>query len=205
MGFLDKLHDLFQDETTFDLCSGLLNLGVDARLAHRDRAEERIRGGIGRGHSLGVIDIQEGPIRWVNTRKLPPSGSTQHNYTVYWTDYGVPDPKVAPGFPTGSIESVRKRTFPVIGDIADVLWRGESSLQGVVNRLNEDVLLKRRLQVMERHDVEIRAHPGHGCWILSMQTKDVPSRDLWECYQAIAQHLLSASADVTAHGSTGSP
>ena len=33
--------------------------------------------------------------------------------------------------------------------------------------------------------------PGRGCWILSTGSFQVAAGDRWDCYQAIAQHLLA--------------
>ena len=50
--------------------------------------------------------------------------------------------------------------------------------------------------IMSSRDVVVRAHGDYRCWIISMETRDVPSRELWNCYQAIAQHLLAEWSSV---------
>jgi len=150
----------------------------------RGRIEEKI-GGSG---SLGIIHVPEGAIRWVNVRKET-HGSGQYSTTVYYTEYGVPDPRLAPNAPAPYINSVRKKSFPVFGQVVDVLWEGADYGTGIIDRLNSDHQLKE--PIMESRDVTMTAISNYSCWIMSTQTRDVPSGDLWNCYQVIAQHLLA--------------
>ena len=106
-----------------------------------------------------------------------------------YINYGVPDLKVALGFPRVKIKSVRVTDFPLFGKIVDMRWEGNDFGLGVIESLNGEIPLKR--PIMETHDVEIRAYPEHGCWVLFTKPKKAPSRELWDCYQAIAQHLLA--------------
>ena len=83
MGFFDRLEETFRNHTRDNICAGLRTLGVDAQMEmSRRAAEEAIR----IGWCVGVIDISEGPIRWVNV-------------CSYYTDYGVPDLRLGPDSP----------------------------------------------------------------------------------------------------------
>jgi hypothetical protein len=66
MGFFDEVREPFLDKKRDDICARLCNLGIDAQMAEPNRDEEKI-GGKG---SLGIIDIREGPIRWVNVGRI---------------------------------------------------------------------------------------------------------------------------------------
>ena len=180
MGFFDKIGEKLRDKTRDRLCAALCAMGIDARLAERDRVEEEF-GGKG---SIGLIEIPEGPIRWVNVRKRGDNGPTH-----YYTDYGVPDPRLEPDSQEPFMHSVREKTFLGFGQVVDVQWEGEDWGTGVIHRLNSDHQLKH--PIMESHDVKIEAIGDYGCWIMSTQTRDVPSGELWNCYQVIAQHLLT--------------
>jgi len=92
-GFFDVLRDIFRDHARDDICRGPRSFGIDAQMAPRGRAEEDIGEG-----SLGVIDIPEGPIRWVNVRKIV-TGGGRSSTTDYYTDYGVPDSRLGPNSP----------------------------------------------------------------------------------------------------------
>ena len=75
MPLFQKLRERFRDHARDDLCAGLRRLGMNAKLAQRGRPEERIA--LHADHlSLGIIDISQGPIRWINVpgRRSSPGG-----------------------------------------------------------------------------------------------------------------------------------
>ena len=189
MDFFDKVHERLRDHTRDDICARLRSLGIDAQIAERDRTEERIGCGNRRTYpfqvdmrSLGLIDIAEGPIRWVNVLR---SASSPSSGTVYRTDYGVPDPRLGPRM-TGYIPNLQIKS---VRNVSVLRWKGKDSDRGIINRLNSDISIKH--PIMENRDVIIRADGYHKCWIIQVETREVPSKELWNCYQAIADHLLA--------------
>ena len=207
MSLLSWLRKMFRDDTvpTRDqLCTALRNLGVDAQTAARGRVEEKIY--FDPGWSYGVIDIAEGPIRWVNVTEE----------TLVWGPgdfvdfmvYGVPDPRVGPGFPEVRVKAVWAKTSR--GPITGVRWEGEDFGLGIVDRLSQDVLVASVTDAKfgknvfpERSStegiswwvrrvfrVEIRASPDHSCWMLQTPTL-APTQQEWDWYQAIVRHLLA--------------
>ena len=200
MGFFDKVTEPFRDKKRDDMCARLRSLGIDAQMAERNRTEEKISGsgkrslGLPGMRSLGLIDIAEGPIRWVNV--LPSVRKSPLSPTEYYTDYGVPDPRLGPrvgrNIPSLKIKSVCKTSGPVFGQVIDLQWEGRDFGLGIVGRLNSDISIKR--PIMKSGDVTIRAYST--CWIMTMVcTQPLPeeplSKELWNCYQAIAWHLLA--------------
>jgi len=192
MVFFDEVIEAFEDKKRNDICAHLRSLGIDAQIAERGRAEEKI-GGKG---SLGIIDIREGPIRWVNVGRIggdvdPVSGQ------LYYTDYGVPDPRLGKNIPHRRIKplkpleihSVSKRSLLFLGKAIDLQWEGRDYGLGIVGCLNSDISIKQ--PIMESGDVTIHTYRIHRCWIITVETRDGPSRKLWSCYQAIADHLLA--------------
>ena len=168
------------------ICTSLQSFGVNARMADRGRPEEKT----GKGFSLGIIAIADGPIPWVNVREVTmarPDGEV----TTSYTDYGV---KVAYRPPNATITSVRRKTFPFLGRVIDAEWRAGGSERGsalvadVLRRLREDARV--REAIMATRDVKITEHPSF--WIISTETDKAPTRQAWDCYQAIAQHLIAA-------------
>jgi len=204
-------------------CSALQSLGVDARVASRGQLEEGLEKRL-EGASVGVIDIAEGPIRWINVRGVTHQVGGEGAYTSggptnYWTHYGVPDTRLGPNSPSVKIKTVRIRNFPLIGKVVDLRWKGKGFGLRIVNRLNNDLQLKspivsvmksrarasvwgslialilsciggETMSISSRDDVTIRAQPDHRCWIISTNWLSSISEELWNCYQAIAQHLL---------------
>ena len=173
--FVDRLEERLRDKTRDNLCKGLRNLGIDAQMAERGRHEENI-GGSG---SKGLIDIPEGSIRWINVYRARDWEST---------DYVVPDPRLGPNSPKVKIKSIRIQAF-LVGKGVDLHWTGKDSGLGIIARLKRDILI--RNTVMRSHNVEICAHDKYKCWVISAETTKPPSEDMWECYQAIARHLLA--------------
>ena len=160
-------------------------------MSERGRPEEKIYA----GHcgSLGVIDIVDGPIRWVNVTFATFVWGEDNDPPIYLV-YGVPDPKVRSGFP-----EVRLQAIPVqekdLGEderVIGVRWKGEDFDLGVVQHLSQNVLVTRAfLEYLSKgFSLEIRAYPGWRCWTLTVEDVLSPSKQEWDSYQSIASHLL---------------
>jgi hypothetical protein len=198
MGFFDKIREKYRDRTRDNVCAGLRELGIDAQMAPRGRTEERL----GKGNSLGVIDIANGPIRWVNIYIVRPSGegSLPFEREQYYTDYGVPDPRLRPQSSKPHYKSVHKKTALLRGQVIDFYWKGKDFGLGILDRLNDDTSLKDSL--MKSPDVEIQVADyfddsdmdWHRCWVITEELRAWYKKtetmnyyhELWNCYQAIA-------------------
>ena len=194
MGILSPQQEFFGENPREVVCEALQGLGVDAHLAPRGRPEEKIdsHGALGRG-SIDLIDIGNGPIRWVSVRFE--GRPTEAGWlTAYHVEYGVPDPRVGEGFPKCRIESVLVKSSPVVGRMVDLYWEGEDFGLGVISRLNNDHQLKKPI-VEESWGVRIKAIGGYNCWIISTPSgfpvPPCPSEELWNCLHTIARHLLA--------------
>ena len=76
------MQERLRDKTRDTLAEALQTLGVPAEMAERGRPEESL----GKRlfcRSLGVIDIKEGPIAWVNTIKKDGSDKSPPAVVVY--------------------------------------------------------------------------------------------------------------------------
>ena len=181
MGFFDKVKDSFREKTRDKVCTTLKSIGVDAKLAENVRPETNIQCGFGM-HSLGTIDIEEGLIRWVNIR-------IDVNETN-WVDLGVPDPRLRQGQHKVQIQAHFQKTLFGLGRVVDLIWRGEDSSLGIIQRLNDDIPLKNTLMRTNAYDFTIIAYDNPSCWIISVAYSIPIDKELWNCYQAIAKHLL---------------
>lgn len=170
---------------------------LKASLAERGTVEERMSG---RSPSLGVIRIMDGQIRWVNIQTDIATDWTAGEFSVKkykyidYTEYGIPDPRLTPesaggGLPFLHIKLDRVKSFPLVGRPVSIRWKGEDVGLDIISRLNSDILLNN--QLIDSPKTEITADDYHHCWILSIKTGDVPSKELWDSYQAIAQNLLT--------------
>ena len=81
------MKERFRDKTRDDLANALNLIGVKAEMADRERAEEKVENSWYQ-RSLGVIDITEGPIRWINILKKDPSKDSPPRW---WIVMGIPD------------------------------------------------------------------------------------------------------------------
>ena len=104
----------------------------------------------------------------------------------YYIQYVVPDPRLGLDSPEMKIKSVRKKTFPLFGRVVDLHWKGNDLGLGIIDRLNSDISIKRTL--MHTDDVIIRAL--NWCFVISKEKMESPTKEGWNCYQAIAKHLL---------------
>lgn len=103
MRFIGKIREAFRVKMRDEFCAGLQQqLGINASLAPRGRREEQVKRA-NRARSLGLVDIPDGPIRWVNVQEVGGAMEDTH----YCATYGVPDQKIGPTFPNVSIKSVR--------------------------------------------------------------------------------------------------
>ena len=158
MNFFQKVREGLRDKTRDEFCAGLQSLGIAARLAPRKLPEEELK----RQPSyrcLGIIDIPDGKVRWVNVQLA--NGEGQNIYTA---TYGVPDTKINASFPKVSVKSIRVREPRYVGAVVGLEWSGNDFGLGVIDQLAD----KQWPQLMRsRNDVELMAHPDHGCWTIS--------------------------------------
>lgn len=189
---MKKLFERIRDHTRDDLCIGLQELGIDARLVERSRKEEksglRI---IWRFVSLGLIKVKGSPIQWINIRKH----STEHG-TSYIIHFGIPDRNNLRFLAVRRFSSMprislkRIKSFPVLGRVIDAAWQGDSHLETAVESLTSDLSLKK--QTMDNLTLSIKADVNLQCWVIETHGKDVPSKEQWRFYETIARHLLNS-------------
>ena len=130
------MKETFRDKSRDELDDALNSLGVKAEMAERGRFEEKVEDSWYQ-RSLGVIDILEGSIRWMNVlkkdrnRKSPPR---------WWIVLGIPDDRPVSTRQETKIKTVRKKSFPLFGKVVDVIWKGYDGGTDIVNTLSKDIL-----------------------------------------------------------------
>ena len=181
----------FRDTTRDEFCAGLQSMGINAQMAERGRTEENIERVFVR-KSLGLIDLPEGPISWVNIvieRELIKIIFANPTGFLHVYKYGVPDTRLDLNSPKVKIKSFRKKESPLVGEIIDLYWRGKDFGLGIIDRLNSDTSTRRPMNI--DHDVHVRTYGKHGLWIISFEEREPPSKDMWNWFQTIANHLLA--------------
>jgi hypothetical protein len=201
MGFFDVIRESFgqakesfRDKRMDNLCADFQNLGIDAQITDRYLADKEIFGGrkeywfeqLGRV-SAGIIEIPEGPIRYVNLKEesqVAPGGRS----SSYHLQYIAPNPKPPLSSLKIEIKSVRKKTFPLFGRVVDIHWKSDDLVPGITDRLKSDVSIKRTLM----HTNDVLIHDLGRCFVITVMGKvKPPTEEEWNCYQAIAKHLLA--------------
>ena len=92
-------------------------------MAERCRLEEKI-GKPWVCDSLGLIDVLEKPILWVNVVACTSINRNGIHETGYRVVCGIPDPNLTHTFPKTRIEPALKKNFPLFGEVVDVRWKG---------------------------------------------------------------------------------
>ena len=182
MGFFDRVKDSFRETTRDKVFTSLRSMGLDVELAENGRPEENIKCGLGI-HSLGIIDINEGPISWANIR----IDVNENN----WIDFAVPDSRLSQGEHNVIIQAHFKKTFFGLGRVVDLIWRGEDSSLGIIKRFNDDIPLKNQLMRTNAYDFMVSVYDNPSCWIISVAYPIPTTEEWWNCFQSIANRLLS--------------
>ena len=134
----ERFRERWRDKTRDNLTSALNSLGVRAKMAERGRAEEEVRKRLFT-RSLGVVDIPEGSIRWINVVK---QDGGQHNPPRWWLVFCVPDEerdttpddlREVDARQTIDIKTIRTKSFPLFGRVTGIAWDGDDRSTGLLN------------------------------------------------------------------------
>ena len=180
------MKEKLRDKTRDNLAHALNSLGVQAEMAERGRDEENIHNAWW-NRSLGVIDLPEGPIRWINVIKKDPS---KESPPMWWVNFCIPDERPISGGREIDVKTVRKKSFPVFGRVIGVEWRGKDHSTGLINRLSYDQAAKDL--ATRRGNIRIRSYEKEfQGWTLQIESKLEPNRQDWNTIQDIAEYLRS--------------
>lgn len=178
----EKLRDKSRDRLT----DALNALGVRAQMAERGRSEERV--GASWAQSLGVIDIEESPVRWVNVVRQ----SNQYG-SRWWLVFGAPEDSadLRGRRKEVKLNTLRTKSFPLIGRVTNIAWTDNGNAGRLRTALTNDRAVK--AFVRKNGDVEIRNDDEHFLgWTLRIGKRLKPSKQDWEGICAMAEHLLAS-------------
>ena len=181
------MKERFRDKTRDDLANALNLIGVKAEMADRERAEEKGENSWYQ-RSLGVIDITEGPIRWINILKKDPSKDSPPRW---WIVMGIPDDSAVSIRKQIKIKTKRKKSFPLFGKVIDVTWEGEDGGTGLAKTLSDDVLIKTLAKRSGNLEIKRQAGIFQG-WALTVDRKFSPTREDWVTVEKISDYILSS-------------
>ena len=146
------MQEKFRDKTRDGLTDALNALGLRAEMAERGRVEERV--GASWAESLGLIDIEEGPFRWVNVVRQ----SNQYG-SRWWLVFGAPeegaDLRDRPG--ETKLNTLRTKSFPLLGRITNISWVDNGNDADLSAALSNDPVVKAFVrEARRRRDSERR-------------------------------------------------
>jgi hypothetical protein len=182
-GMKERLRDKSREELAYALNS----VGVKAEMAERGRAEEKVEDSWYQ-RSLGVIDILEASIKWVNILKRD---AGQNNPPKWWVVLGILDERSLSSHQEIKIKTVRKKTFPLFGKVADVVWKGYDGNTGLVNTLSKDLTTKTLAKRIGNLEIKSQANGFQG-WTLTVDRRFSPTSQEWETLEKIAGYILSS-------------
>ena len=182
------MKESLRDKTRDKLAQDINTLGINAILAERDRVEEKIENSWYQ-RSLGVIDIPEGLVKWINILKKDRSKESPPRW---WIILGIPDERHIPNHQAVSIKTLRKKTFPMIGKIIDVTWKGNDYGTGLIEVLSNDEATKALAKEIGNLTIHSYSKEFQG-WTFQVDRRFQPTKQNWETIQKIADFILSSS------------
>ena len=181
------MKDLLRDKSRDELAYALNSIGVEAQMVERGRAEEKVEDSWYQ-RSLGVIDIHGGPIRWINILK---KDRQKHSPPRWWVVLGIPvDGSVSTRQHT-KIKTIRKKSFPLLGKIVDVIWKGDDASTALVDTLSGDIPTKTLAKRIGNLEIKSQTDRFQG-WTLTVDRRFTPTGQDWETIEKIADYILSS-------------
>jgi hypothetical protein len=181
------MKELLRDKTRDELAWELNNIGVNSEMAERGGIEEKEENSWYQ-RSLGVIEITEGPIKWVNILKKDRSKNSPPRW---WIVLGIPDDRSISSSQNTKIKTVRKKTFPLFGKIVDVIWKGDEGGTRLINTLSKDVPIKTLAKRIGNLEIKSQTDGFHG-WTLTVDRRFFPTYEEWETLVRIADYILTS-------------
>ena len=183
---------VLRDKSRDDLADSISSLGVQASLAQRGRNEEKFQKFWIFKRSLGVIDIADGPIRWINYLKRDRSNNNPQ--PRWWVVFGIPDERPISGTLKIKMKTIRKKTFPLFGKVTDVTWRGNDQSTGLLSVLSDDEDVDRLSAEFGDLHIQSYSEKSFAGWTV-MVGKRIRKLTIeqWDGFIKISDHLLASS------------
>ena len=182
------MKEIFRDKSRDELARNLNSLGFRADLAERGRAEEKIENSWYQ-RSLGIIDLPEGLVRWINILKKDGSGRSPPQW---WVILVIPDERPLSNHKAVDIKTIRKKTFPLFGKVVDVTWKGDDHHTGLAEVFSNDEAVKNLAKRIGNLTLHSYAKEFQG-WTLQVDRRFEPTNQDWATIQKIADYILSSA------------
>lgn len=184
--FKKRIRDKSRDELT----KSLIGIGINALMPDRGLKEEKIGTSWIRG-SLGIINIQDQPVQWINIVK---QNGSQHSPPKWFFIYFIPDIRISDRNKI-KIKTFRKRSFlSIFGKIIDVIWTGKDMNTGLSKILYNDLDIKNFVKNIGNIQIETHSKVVKG-WTIRLNGRHAGPplvySPTWENLQKIIKQLLS--------------
>jgi len=103
------MKEIFRDKSRDELAQNLNSLGIRADLAERGRTEEKVENSWYQ-RSLGIIDVPEGLVRWINILK---KDGSKNSPPRWWVILCIPDERPLSNHKAVDIKTIRKKSLQV--------------------------------------------------------------------------------------------
>ena len=170
------------------MAQNLNSLGIRTILAERGMNEEKVENSWYQ-RSLGIIDIPEGLVRWINILK---KDGSKNSPPQWWIILGIPDERPLTNHKAVDIKTIRKKTFPLFGKVVDVIWKGDDHHTGLVDILSNDEAVKNLAKRIGNLTIHSYAKEFQG-WTLQVDRRFEPTYKEWATIQKIADYILSSA------------
>lgn len=181
------MQDLLRDKTRDKLVQALNSAGVKASLSERKRDEEKIENSWFQ-RSLGIIDIPEGAVKWVNILK---KDANKNSPPMWWVVFCIPDERHVPEYKAVDIKSIRKKSFPIFGKVVDVIWKGNDHGTGLVESLSYDEDVKQLAKKVGNLTIHSYTKEFQG-WTIQVDKRVEPDSRDWESINKITKYILES-------------
>ena len=179
--------DTLRDKTRDKLAAALQDIGVQAEMAERKRAEEKIEDSWFQ-RSLGLIDITDSPVTWINILK---KDGSKNSPPRWWVVFCIQDERPVPDYKIVNIRSIRKKSIPVIGKVVDVTWKGKDHGTGLIESLNYDEEVKDMVKRAGNLTIHSYTKEFNG-WTVQVDRRINPSYQDWTAILKIAGYALES-------------
>jgi len=191
------MKDKFRDKTRDQLLDTLNLIGVKAKMTERKGVNlgklsiskdlEKIENSWYQ-RSLGLIEVSESPIKWINVLKKDGSDKSPPRW---WIVMGVEDTRVLSTSRKIQIKTIRKKKFPIFGKVIGVDWQGSDKDTNLAARLSKDEATKLLATRVGNIEIKIQTKEFKG-WTITVDRKFNPTIEDWKTLQTVADYLLSA-------------
>jgi len=193
---VNQIKEALRDKSRDNLVNTLIKLGINAQMAERGLEQEKI-GDEWYTKKLGIINVQDQPIKWINICIKPRSKDSPPNWKYIFI---VPDERLVSRKDEIKIKTIRKKSFPIFGKVIDTTWKGNDG-SGLAYTLSNDIEIKSLAKSIGDIHLESFFDPIPGWFFRVGHTQHLDgqsnwhnrmTKETWEQLTLLSNYLLSS-------------